>query len=69
MKNLSEKQRMIQEQAKLIKEKLKDSSTDAPSAKDKEIIAAAEKIDQKERDYAEMAKRLELIVTQYHQAF
>ena len=44
MKNISEKQRIIQEQAKLIKEEEKDSSTDAPSAKDKAIIAAAEKL-------------------------
>ena len=41
MKNLSEKQRIIQEQANLIKEKEKESSTDAPSAKDKAILAAA----------------------------
>ena len=48
MKKLSEKQRIIQEQAKLIKEKEKDSITDATSAKDKAILAAAEKLDQKE---------------------
>ena len=68
MKNLSEKQRMIQEQAKLIKEKEKESSTDAPSAKDKVIIAAAGKIEQKERAYAETDKRLddtEALSTQY----
>ena len=41
MKKLSQKQRIIQEQAKLIKEKEKESSTDAPSAKDKAILAAA----------------------------
>ena len=35
MKKLSEKQRIIQEQANLIKEEEKESSTDAPSAKDK----------------------------------
>ena len=38
MKKLSEKQRIIQEQAKLIREKEKESSTDATSAKDKEIL-------------------------------
>ena len=59
MKKLSEKQRIIQEQAKLIKENFKESSTDAPSAKDKAILASAEKIEQKERAYAEMAKRLD----------
>ena len=59
MKKLSEKQRIIQEQAKLIKEKEKESSTDAPSANDKAILAAAEKLEQKERAYAKMAKRLD----------
>ena len=59
MKKLSEKQRIIQEQAKLIKEKEKESSTDTPSAKDKAILAAAEKLEQNERDYADMAKSLD----------
>ena len=44
MKKLSENQRIIQEQEKLIKEKEKESSTDAPIAKDKAILAAAEKL-------------------------
>ena len=43
MKKISEKQRIIQDQAKLIKEKEKESITDAPSAKDKVILAAAKK--------------------------
>ena len=47
MKKLGEKQRIIQEQEKLIKGKEKDSITDATSAKDKSILAAAEKLDQK----------------------
>ena len=59
MKNLSEKQRIIQEQAKLIKGKEKESSTDAPIAIDKAILAVAEKLEQKERAYADMAKRLD----------
>ena len=59
MKKLSEKQRIIQQQAKLTKENEKESSTDAPSSKDKAILVAAEKIEQKERAYAEMAKRLD----------
>ena len=59
MKKLSEKQRIIQEKTKLIKEKEKESSTDAPSSKDKAILAAAEKLEQKERAYAEMAKRID----------
>ena len=59
MKKLSKKQRIIQEQAKLKKEKEKKSSNDAPSAKEKAIITASENIYQKERAYAEMAKRLD----------
>ena len=59
MKKLSQKQRIIQEQAKLIKEKEKESSTDAPIANDKAILAGAEKLVQKERNYAEMAKKLD----------
>ena len=45
MIKLSEKQRIIQEQAKIIKEKEKDSITDATSAKDKAILADAEKLE------------------------
>ena len=37
-KKQSEKQKIIQEQGNLIKEKEKESSTDGPSAKDKEIL-------------------------------
>ena len=55
MKKLSERQRIIQEQAKLIKEKEKEISTDATSAKYKAVLAAAENIEQNERAYAEMA--------------
>ena len=58
MKKLSEKKRIIHEQTKLIKEKEKESSNDEPSAKYKANIAAAGKFEQKERAYAEMAKRL-----------
>ena len=59
MKNLSKKQRIIQQQANIIKEEEKESSTDAASAKDKEILAAAENLEQKEGAYAEMDKRLD----------
>ena len=59
MKNISEKQRIIQQQAQLTKENEKESITDAPSAKNKAILVAAEKIKQKDRAYAEMAKRLD----------
>ena len=41
---MSEKQKIIQEQGNLIKEKEKESSTDGPSAKDKEILASQEKL-------------------------
>ena len=40
---LSEKDIMIQEQAKLIEEKEKEGSSDALRVKDKEILTAAEK--------------------------
>ena len=49
MINLSEKQEIIQDQAKLIKEKEKESSAEGRNAKDKE----------KERAHAVMTKRLE----------
>ena len=39
-KKLSEKQKIVQEQGNLIKEKETENSTDVPSAKDKEILAA-----------------------------
>ena len=47
MKNLSKKQKIIQEQAKVIKEK--ESSAEGRNAKDKE----------KDRAHAEMTQRLE----------
>ena len=49
MKKLSEKQKIIQEQAQLIKEKEKESSAEGRKAKDKE----------KEQAHAEMTQRLE----------
>ena len=51
MKKLSEKQIIIQDQAELIKEKEKESSTDATNAKDKAVLEAAEKLQQKSRAY------------------
>ena len=56
---LSEKEKMIQEQAKLIKEKEKEGSSDALCAKDKEIMAAAKKIEEEVLAHAEIEKRLE----------
>ena len=59
-KNLSEKQKIIQEQGNIIKEKEKESSTDGPSAKDKEILSDQEKLKKKERAHDGMAKRMEI---------
>ena len=56
---LSEKAKMIQQQAKLIEEKEKEGSSDALHAKDKEIMAAAENLEEEVLAHAEMAKRLE----------
>ena len=59
MNELSEKEKIIQEQAKQIEEKYQEGSSDALISKDKENIAAAEKLQEKERIHAEMSKRLE----------
>ena len=56
---LSEKEKIIQEQTKQIEEKDQEGSSDALIYKDKETIAAAEKLQEKERIHAEMSKRLE----------
>ena len=56
---LSEKQKIIQEQAKLIEGKEKEGSNDALRAKDMEIMAAAEKLEEEVLAHAEIAKRLE----------
>ena len=56
---LSKKEKMIQEQAKLIEEKEKEGSSDALRAKDKEIMGSAENIEEEVLAHAEMAKRLE----------
>ena len=47
MKKLSKKQKTIQEQPNLLREKLNEFSTDGPSAKDKEIMANAENLEKK----------------------
>ena len=56
--DLSEKEKIIQEQAKLIQEKEKEGSSDALISKDKEILAAEEKLKWKKRAYSYLAKRL-----------
>ena len=52
MKKLIEKQKIIQEQAKQIEEKEQEGSSDALISEDEEIIAAAEKLQGKERIHA-----------------
>ena len=59
-KKLSKKQKIVQEQGNLIKEKEKESGTDGPSDKDKEILAAQENLKKKERAHDGMAKRMEI---------
>ena len=59
MNELSEKEKIIQEQAKQVEEKEQEGSIDALISKDKEIIATAEKLQKKERIHAEMSKKLE----------
>ena len=56
---LSEKEKMIQEKVKLLEEKEKEGSSDVLRAKDKEIMSAAEKLEEEVLAHAEIAKRLE----------
>ena len=56
--DLSEKEKIIQEQEKLIEEKEKEGSSDALISKDKEILAAEEKLKWKKWAYSYLAKRL-----------
>ena len=50
---------MIQEQVKLIEEKEKEGSSDVLHAKDKEIMAATENLEEEVLAHAEIAIRLE----------
>ena len=59
MNELSEKEKIIQEQSKQIEGKYQEGSSDALISKDKKIIAAAEKHQEKERIHTEMSQRLE----------
>ena len=54
---LSEKEKMIQEQPKPIEEKEKKGSSDSLRTKDKEIMAAAEKLEKEVLAHAEIAKK------------
>ena len=56
---LSEKEKMIHEQVKLTEEKEKEGSSDALRAKDKEIMAAAENLEEEVLAHADIAKRME----------
>ena len=58
MNGLSDKEKMIQEQAKMIEEKEKEGSSDAFCAKYKKILSATEQLEEKVLTYAEIAKRL-----------
>ena len=58
MNELSKKQKIIQEEAKQTEEKYQEGSSDALISKEKEIIAAAERLQEKERIHAEMSKGL-----------
>ena len=49
---LSEKEKMIQEQAKLIEEKEKEGSSDALRAKYNEIVTASENLEEEVLDHA-----------------
>ena len=59
MNELSEKEKIIQEQTKQIEETEEEGSSDALISKYKEIIEAAEKFQGKDRVNAEMSKWLE----------
>ena len=54
---LSEKEKMIQEQAKPKEEKEKKGSSDALRTKDKEIMGSAEKLEEEVLAHAEIAKK------------
>ena len=54
MNKLSEKEKISQEWENQIEEKVQEGSSDALISEDKEIIAAAEKLQEKERIHAEM---------------
>ena len=56
---LSNTEKMIQEQTKLIEEKEKEGSSDALHAKDKELMGSVENLEEEVLDHAEMAKRLD----------
>ena len=56
---LIEKEKMIQEQAKLIEEKEKEGSSDTLRVKDKEIMVAAEKLEEEVLAHVEIAISLE----------
>ena len=59
MNELIEREKIIQEQAKHKEEKEQEGSSDELVSKDKEIIAAAEKLQEKDWIHAEMSQRLE----------
>ena len=56
--DLSEKEKIFQEQEKLMEEKEKEGSSDALISSDKEILEYEEKIKWKKRTYSDLTKRL-----------
>ena len=52
------KEKIIQEQAKIIEEKENEGSCDALICKDKEILAAEENLKWKKRAYSDLSKKL-----------
>ena len=58
MKDLSEKQKLIKEQSRVIVEKDKEGRSDALISKDEEILEAEEKLKCKKRAYSDLAKSL-----------
>ena len=57
--DLSEKEKIIQEQANPKEEKEKEGRSDALISKDKEILSAEKKLKWKKRAYSYLSKRLE----------
>ena len=58
MNELSETEKIIQEQAKLIEEEEKGGSGDALSAENKEIIAAAGNLEEIERERMQILRKV-----------
>ena len=58
MNELSEKEKIIQEQARQIEEEEQEGSSDAQISKDNGILAAEENLKRKNRAYSDLSKKL-----------